>query len=176
MEAKLSTGINTVLCFPNLKTKTIPFKKIFIQRDQKIKSIKNIIKRDCFVVIYSGTILNNEKKFSFYGIQDNDALMVFLQNSEIQTEYWLKVTQNHDIFVKNMKLAMNPKIKTEFHRIRDIKIFKNEGRKKGLLMESKRYFYQQNCSSNQSQANNVETIIYDPIDGPSTDPLPVLIY
>ena len=53
---------------------------------------------------------------------------------------------------------------------------KNEGRKKGLLMESKKYFYQQNCSSNQSQANNVETIICDPIDGPSTDPLPVLIY
>ena len=147
-------------------------------------SVLNQIYSDNSTYIFGGQILDIEKSFSHYDIENESKLVIIssniLQSNPNLVQKWIDLTNKKDYFDEKINLNLKNDYRKEIARIKDIKTFKMESKKRKI---GKFYMAKLNNQSNLSRLQNkIEdnvkdvkiNVDFDPLDCPSNDPLPII--
>jgi hypothetical protein len=116
--------------------------------------------------VFRGQLLNATQSFEFYHIGNRDSLVAV--RSEASPARWLKVTEQSEDFTASMQCAVNPKARTEFLRLQDLRRMRIEGRPKAMR------WLKQTLNSGELEGIRSETVVPDRPTDVSRDPLPEL--
>jgi hypothetical protein len=116
--------------------------------------------------VFGGQLLNATQSFEFYHIGNRDSLVAV--RSEASPARWLKVTEQSDDFTESMQCAVNPKARTEFLRLQDLRRMRMEARPKTIRR------LKQTLNSGGLDGIRSETVVPDRPTDVSRDPLPEL--
>lgn len=134
------------------------------------------------IYIFKGQILDISKTFFDYRISNENKIVLIspymTRSDSYLVEKWIKITNDYENFDERISISINKNSRTELSRIKDIKFFKLEIKrkkfdkfiKKHAVDESDSIEYKKNLFKNDIKLN----IDYDSIDSPLTDPLPVI--
>lgn len=147
-------------------------------------SVLNQIYSDNSTYIFGGQILDVEKSFHHYNIENESKIVIIssniCQSNPNLVQKWIDLTNQKDYFDERINLNLKNDFRKEIARIRDIKTFKMESKKRKL---GKFYMSKLNNQSNLSiwqnkiddNVKNVKiNVDFDQLDCPSNDPLPVI--
>lgn len=136
------------------------------------------------IYIFNGQILDVSKSFSFYNIKNENKIVLItslMKKSDPKlVDKWIKNTTDQDSFEERVDLNINKNCRRELARIKDIKFYKLEIKRKTFgkflknqntdLMNSNSF----NANRNKFQEEIDLKIDYNQLKEPSFDPLPVL--
>jgi hypothetical protein len=116
--------------------------------------------------VFGGQLLNSAESFDFYHIGNRDSLVAV--RSEASPARWLKVTEQSDDFTASMQCAVNPKARSEFLRLQDLRRMRMEARPRTMRR------LKQALNSARLEGIRCETVVPDRPADVSRDPLPEL--
>lgn len=156
-----------------------PFKNI---RQIKLKTNHHISILDGVypansIFIFNGHILDRKKTFSFYGICNENILVAiptYLSNLKPNiVEKWRSETEDLEQFEKKINIQINKNSRYEMARIRDIKLCKYELSKKYFCSLKNNSLSKIDRNLKSDEKNKLK-IDFDPINSPSSAPLPII--
>ena len=122
-------------------------------------------------MVFNGTVLDKKHSFRFYGLKNEDILLV-VPKDEIGTMKSVCeniLLEDDEAFKEKISHALNPKMSDETGRIRDLQLSK---------IENKPAIYRRLVSLFESEQNTQAKIVQPPslvpqqAEKPSTEPLP----
>lgn len=136
------------------------------------------------IYIFNGQILDVSKSFLFYNIKNENKIVLItslMKKSDPKlVDKWIKNTTDQESFEERVDLNINKNCRRELARIKDIKFYKLEIKRKTFgkflknqntdLMNSNSF----NANRNKFQEEIDLKIDYNQLKEPSFDPLPVL--
>lgn len=131
------------------------------------------------IFIFKGQILDSHYSFKYYQII-HDSKIIALSSHLIALnprliEKWQNETLDLENFEYKINLYVNENSRNELFRIKDIKNFKNE-LKRRRFGSTRKIFLSQNFDNGNINNQNIKlTIDYKLSDSPSCDPFPMLI-
>ena len=136
-----------------------------VSYDWKISVLKSILPANSSIIfICNGKILDENSTFQQVNIQPNDSIFV---TSKGQQNHWIKFTKNDDRVDTLINEAVNSRTTRESGRLRDIRMMRNESKKR-FFSKMMRIL-----QDNFIEAN-VQTTVVDNIHALNENPLPVI--
>lgn len=173
-----NNSINIYVYQPYIRIRSIKLKSCFLV------SALNTIYPANSTYIFNGQILDINKSFCYYNIQ-NENKMVLISSNMMKSspnciQKWISITSRKDYFEERINLNIKNDFRKEIARVKDIKIFKMENRKKHFgqfaISQFKKYSKLSFLANekNDNLENAKINFDYNPLDCPSNDPLPII--
>ena len=144
--------------------------KVNVLETATSNDIKKFIKNKDVELLYNGLKLTRQYNFKFYGLRNEDVLVVVPKNTDIKAipSSWENISQDEDVFRERISSVINPRISEEAGRIRDLQLFKIEN--KPNVFRKLLAFYQQEPAPKPEKPT--KTFVPNQADKPSSEPLP----
>jgi hypothetical protein len=136
----------------------------------RVQELRQLTYPDSATFVCNGVHLLDKETFAFYGLRSRDiivALPCTPDNRDVPK--WIALTHDSDAFSDRIACIINQDVSREAGRLRDFQLTRMERRPRTfrkLVANSGR-------SSPPLRSTRETTVIADPPDSPSSDPLPV---
>lgn len=134
--------------------------------------------------IFNGQILDVEKSFYYYNIQNENKIVLISSNMMKSNpnfiQKWIDLTSRKDYFEERINLNIKNDYRKEIARMKDIKYLRMENKKRHFGHFVKSQFRNQSKlsdwanDSNKNIENSKLNVDYDSLNNPSNDPLPII--
>jgi hypothetical protein len=139
-----------------------------------ISELRKIVLVESPVFICKGQVLSETNSFAFYGIRDNEAIVILPNDCpDPDLVRWNCLTRDSDRFNERIRSIMDPRTQNEVSRLKDLILFKLERRPRQ---------FQRWCAAScrpiplslHEQVSDPISISYIRPDNVSCEPLPVI--
>lgn len=172
MEMINETDINFILVYPKRFIKIIKANKNLAVRAIKRSLPINIE----YNIIIKGNLVDQNKTFNEIGMQDGEVIVVTKKQSNGLNELDKRIIQitKKDDFEQKMRIFTNKKTKNEVDRLKDIRIYRQEGSLKLQRKIARKMYLKQLKNDDDGQCLNDLKTEYEPLPTPCTDAMPIL--
>lgn len=171
-ESSVMEKIKVIVLVPQKVTKTL-----LISRNLQIGKISMVFPNVFeFTYSYNGIVLNPNLTFKDLNIANGGVIVAFKKRFDQFDDNDFKIMKlTTDImFQEKIRIFTNKKSKNEYFRLKDIRSFKMEGRKKSYIKMYRR-FNSQNLQKSENNSLDIDLDInYEPLSTPSTEAMPIL--
>lgn len=163
--------------------------KVQIKSERTISSLSRHYLKN-MVFIYKGQILDKEKSFSFYEIQNGSKIAMIPEDSTKSNPYfqekWLNITNDSETFDKTIELNINSDFRKELSRLSDIKHQRMEMKQRNHSFYVKYKCFSQNTKKSENdnfcdlykkgiKIDKMKlNVDYEKDEIPSDQPLPII--
>lgn len=146
--------------------------------ENSVVSILRTIYPEDSLYIYRGQVLDDNKTFIECQIQNNNKIILIPSSMKTSNESLyqkiIKITSDQERFESIIDKNMGDHNKNEIARLKDIKFFKNEQKRKFLMKFANSEKFQNQTPKMENDTNNPTKIDFRKNDLPSTQPLPII--
>lgn len=144
--------------------------KVNVLETATSNDIKRFIKNSNVELLYNGMQLNRQHTFKFYGMKNEDVLVVIPKQTDLKAipYSWETISQDEEVFRERISSVIDPKISEEAGRIRDLQLFKIEN--KPSVFRKLLQFYNEDVAPKSEP--RFKTIVPNKMKKPSSEPLP----
>ncbi|KAK8838571.1 hypothetical protein M9Y10_033203 [Tritrichomonas musculus] len=146
--------------------------------ENSVVSILRTIYPEDSLYIYRGQVLDDNKTFIECQIQNNNKIILIPSSMKTSNESLyqkiIKITSDQERFESIIDKNMGDHNKNEIARLKDIKFFKNEQKRKFLMKFANSEKFQNQTPKMENDTNNPTKIDFKKNDLPSTQPLPII--
>lgn len=145
-------------------------------------SVLNRIYPNDSIYIYNGHVLDTQKSFKFYNMENGNKIVLVrkidLQQNPNIIDKWINLTNKKDEFEEKINLNIKSDYRREIARIKDIKFCKMTNKKKRFNNFINSHFKDEiksfNAGQNKKQEEIETNIDYKSLTSPSDAPLPIV--
>lgn len=146
--------------------------------ENSVVSILRTIYPEDSLYIYRGQVLDDNKTFIECQIRNNNKIILIPSSMKTSNESLyqkiIKLTSDQERFESIIDKNMGDHNKNEIARLKDIKFFKNEQKRKFLMKFANSEKFQNQTPKKENDTNSPTKIDFKKNDLPSTQPLPII--
>ena len=164
-QGRMSDSIRVIVCIPSISIR----RELIVNRKMIIQDLKRFLPNPDCDLVYAGSMLMETMPLAFYSVNDGD-FMVALSRSHESSTIWVQMTQDNEAFSERMRTIMDPKLSSEYARIKDLKIMRCAERPSVLAkLEAMSSAIEEKGACFKKEVS----VISETGDGPNCDALPV---
>lgn len=143
--------------------------RIYVKEDSTPIVINNYFKDFDVNLLFNGAPLDGKLSFKFYGIKNDDIIVVIPKNAnkKMLSGYWMSLSHDDASFREDVSNLINPKISQEAGKINELRLLKLESKPKAY-----RKFLREIHDDTLMPLHPMKTVVPDKSSTPSIEPLP----
>ena len=160
----MSQAIRVTVCIPSIRIR----REISVSPKMMVQDLKKCLPTPDCDLVFGGSTLIETVPLDFYSVCDG-SFLVALNKSNESADVWVRMTEDNEAFSQRMRTMGNPKVSSEYARLKDLRMTRLS-RRPGMLSRIETLCRQQvEVPKRQSS----KTIIGEAVAEPSTTALPV---